>query len=192
MGMVNIFVCFLSSEKCSVCVCMFTFCCIMFLLIRQFILQLLNKYQFQNRYTLKTNNYGKNTFREILLDSKGTMSIKRQELKKKINWRIIALQSCVGFCLMTTWISPKCVCVCVYPLHPGPLSRTLYLTPLGHHRALSWVPCMKVKSEREVAQSCPTLRDPMDRSPPGSSVPGIFQARALEWLPLPSLTAASS
>ena len=40
--------------------------------------------------------------------------------------------------------------------------------------------CMKVKSEREVAQSCPTLRDPVDCSPPGSSVHGIFQARALE------------
>ena len=40
---------------------------------------------------------------------------------------------------------------------------------------------MKVKSEREVAQSCPTLSDPVDCSPPGSSVHGIFQARVLEW-----------
>ena len=40
---------------------------------------------------------------------------------------------------------------------------------------------MKVKSESEVTQSCPTLSDPMDCSPPGSSVPGIFQARVLEW-----------
>ena len=40
---------------------------------------------------------------------------------------------------------------------------------------------MKVKSESEVAQSCPTLRDPMDFSLPGSSVHGIFQARVLEW-----------
>ena len=40
---------------------------------------------------------------------------------------------------------------------------------------------MKVKSESEVAQSCPTLRDPMDCSPPGSFVHGIFQARVLEW-----------
>ena len=42
--------------------------------------------------------------------------------------------------------------------------------------------CMKVKSEREVAQSCPTLSDPMDCSLPGSSVHGIFQARVLEWV----------
>ena len=40
---------------------------------------------------------------------------------------------------------------------------------------------MKVKSEGEVAQSCPTLCDPMDCSLPGSSVHGIFQARVLEW-----------
>ena len=37
-------------------------------------------------------------------------------------------------------------------------------------------------SENEVAQSCPTLRDPTDCSPPGSSVLGIFQARVLEWV----------
>ena len=40
---------------------------------------------------------------------------------------------------------------------------------------------MKVKSESEVAQLCPTPSDPMDCSPPGSSVHGIFQARVLEW-----------
>ena len=40
---------------------------------------------------------------------------------------------------------------------------------------------MKVKSESEVAQSCPTLSDPMDWGLPGSSVHGIFQARVLEW-----------
>ena len=40
---------------------------------------------------------------------------------------------------------------------------------------------MKVKSEREVAQSCPTLGDPVDCSLPGSSVHGILQARVLEW-----------
>ena len=40
---------------------------------------------------------------------------------------------------------------------------------------------MKVKSEREVTQSCLTLLDPMDYSLPGSSIHGIFQARVLEW-----------
>ena len=42
--------------------------------------------------------------------------------------------------------------------------------------------CMKVKSESEVAQSCPTPSDPMDCSLPGPSVHGIFQARVLEWI----------
>ena len=40
---------------------------------------------------------------------------------------------------------------------------------------------MKVKREREVAQSCLTLSDPMDCSLPGSSIHGVFQARVLEW-----------
>ena len=51
-------------------------------------------------------------------------------------------------------------------------------TGVGCHFLLQ---CMKVKSESEVGQSCPTLHDPMDYSPPGSSVHGIFQARVLEW-----------
>ena len=52
-------------------------------------------------------------------------------------------------------------------------------TEVGGHFLLQ---CMKVKSESEVTQSCPTLHDPMDCSPPGSSVHGIFQARVLEWV----------
>ena len=40
---------------------------------------------------------------------------------------------------------------------------------------------MKVKSESEAAQPCPTLSDPMDCSLPGSSIHGVFQARVLEW-----------
>ena len=42
--------------------------------------------------------------------------------------------------------------------------------------------CMEVKSEREVSQSCTTLHDPVDCSPPGSSVHGIYQARILKWV----------
>ena len=53
-------------------------------------------------------------------------------------------------------------------------------TGVGCHFLLQ---CMKVKSESEVAQLCPTLSDPMDCSLPGSSVHGIFQARVLEWGP---------
>ena len=52
-------------------------------------------------------------------------------------------------------------------------------TGVGCHFLLQ---CMKVKSESEVAQSCPTLHDPMDCSLPGSSIHGISQARVLEWV----------
>ena len=51
-------------------------------------------------------------------------------------------------------------------------------TGVGCHFLLQ---CMRVKSESEVIQSCPTLSDPMDCSLPGSSLHGIFQARVLEW-----------
>ena len=51
-------------------------------------------------------------------------------------------------------------------------------TGVGCHFLLQ---CRKAKSESEVAQSCLTLSNPMDYSPPGSSIYGIFQARVLEW-----------
>ena len=51
-------------------------------------------------------------------------------------------------------------------------------TGVGCHFLLQ---CMKVKTESELAQSCPTLSDPMDCSLPGSSTHGIFQASVLEW-----------
>ena len=66
----------------------------------------------------------------------------------------------------------------VQPTRPPSLGVSSKNTGVGCHVLLQ---CMKVKSESEVAQSCPTLPDPMDCSPPGSSVHGIFQARALEW-----------
>ena len=51
-------------------------------------------------------------------------------------------------------------------------------TGVGCHFLLQ---CMKVKSEIEVTQSCPTLHNPMDCSRPGSSIHGIFQGRVLNW-----------
>ena len=51
-------------------------------------------------------------------------------------------------------------------------------TGVGYHCLLQ---CMKVKSESEITQSCPTLRDPIYCSLPGSSIHGVFQARVLEW-----------
>ena len=71
-----------------------------------------------------------------------------------------SLQSCPTLCSPRPWDSPG------------------KNTGVGCHFLLQ---CMKVKSESEVTQLCPTLRDPMDCSLPGSSTHGIFQARVLEW-----------
>ena len=64
------------------------------------------------------------------------------------------------------------------PRLPRPWDSPGKNTGVGCHFLLQ---CMKVKSESEVAQSYLTLSDPMDCSPSGSSVHGIFQARVLEW-----------
>ena len=61
---------------------------------------------------------------------------------------------------------------------PHPWDSPGQNTGVGCHFLLQ---CTKVKSESEVAQSCPTPSDPIDRSPPGSSIHGIFQVRVLEW-----------
>ena len=65
---------------------------------------------------------------------------------------------------------------------PGILqARTLEWVAISFSNAKFLLFFMKVKSESEVAQSCPTLSDPMDCSLPGSSILGIFQARVLAW-----------
>ena len=61
---------------------------------------------------------------------------------------------------------------------PSPWDSPGTNTGMGCHFLIQ---CMKVKSESEVTQSCPTLHNPTDCSPPGSSAHGIFQARVLEW-----------
>ena len=68
---------------------------------------------------------------------------------------------------------------------PRPWDSPSKNTAVGYHFLLR---CMEVKSESQVAQSCPTLSDPMDCSLPGSSIHGIFQARVLEWIAISSST----
>ena len=93
-------------------------------------------------------------------------------------WRIFSIT------LLVCVVSPSCPTLLwppgLYPTRlPRPWDSPGKNTGVGCHFLLQ---CMKVKSESEVAQSCPTLSDPMDCSLPGSSVHGIFQARVLEWL----------
>ena len=67
-------------------------------------------------------------------------------------WSIIGLQHCISFCCTMKWV------------------RNMYTHAAGAAAAAKSL------------QSCLTLCDPIDRSPPGSSVPGILQARTLEWV----------
>ena len=80
-----------------------------------------------------------------------------------------SLQSCLTLC-NTQRQQPTSL--------PRPWDSPGENTGVGCHFLLQ---CMKVKSESEVAQSCPTLSNPMDRNLPSSSIHGIFQARVLEW-----------
>ena len=78
----------------------------------------------------------------------------------------------------------SCVQLCATPQTaptrlPRPWDFPGKNTGVGCHFPLQ---CMKVKSKSEVAQSCPTLRNPMDCRLPGTSVHGIFQARVLKWV----------
>ena len=82
-----------------------------------------------------------------------------------------SLQSCLTLCDPTDWaMQPTRRC--------RPWDSPGKNTGAGCHFLLQY---MKVKRESEVAQSCPTLSDPMDCSAPGSSVHEIFQAGVLEW-----------
>ena len=97
--------------------------------------------------------------------------MREKNLEKNIYiWKVKVLvtQSCLTVC------NPWTVA------HQAPLSLEFSRQEhgVGCHFLLQ---CMKVKSESEVPQSCPTLCDPMDCSLPGSSAHGIFQTRVLEW-----------
>ena len=90
----------------------------------------------------------------------------------QIFWRL-----CCCCCYITSVVSYS---VRHHRRQPTRLPRSLGFSRQEHWSGLPF-PFSMHKSESEVAQSCPTLSDPMDCSPPGSSVHGIFQAGVLEW-----------
>ena len=104
---------------------------------------------------------------------------KRSSVRKQV-LRQIYIQ---GPRLLSCWVA-SVVSDSVWPQRrqpnrlPRPRDSPGKNTGVGCHFLLQ---CMKVKSESEVAQSCLTLRDLVDCSPPGSPIHGIFQARVLEW-----------
>ena len=107
-------------------------------------------------------------------------SWRHERSKEMITWTSIAYGKCLEELLLSRFSR---VWLCATPemaAHqaPCPWDSPGKSTGVGCHFLLQ---CMKVKSESEVAQSCPTLSDPMDCRLPGSSDHGIFQARVLEW-----------
>jgi len=62
------------------------------------------------------------------------------------------------------------------------IQRPLFLSPMGQEKQLSLSRAQSAAAAAKSLQSCPTLCNPIDGSPPGSPVPGILQARTLEWV----------
>ena len=121
----------------------------------------------------------------IIVSGKKDFKTKKNVLKTKEN---TCNQKYVYLSVLLLLSRFRLVRLCVTPqraAHQGPPSRD---SPgknagVGCHFLLQ---CMKVKSEIEVAQLCPTLRNPTDCSLPGSPIQGIFQARILEWVAIAS------
>ena len=111
------------------------------------------------------------------------LHITTEENKTRAERTLLKDQICFG-CAAAAAAKSLQSCPTVWPHRrqptwlPRPWDSPGKNTGVGCHFLLQ---CMKVKSEREVAQSCLTLSDPMDCSPPASSAHGIFQARVLEW-----------
>ena len=117
----------------------------------------------------------------IFLDSKVTAdSDCSHEIKRHLLLGIKAITNLLSACCQVASVVPDSVWP--YGLQPTrllcPWDSPGKNTGVGCHFILQ---CMKVESESEVTQLCLTLSDPMDCSPPGSSIHGIFQATVLEW-----------
>ena len=102
-----------------------------------------------------------------------TETIKGKSVRQRKTYSVSLTVCVLGH--VRLFVAPRTVA------HQAPLSLGFFRQ--GHWSGLPFPsPMHERKSESEVPQSCPTLCDPMDCSPPGSSVHGIFQARVLEWV----------
>ena len=132
---------------------------------------------FPGRPTLTPNdpvNYSQCHF-----DSQKCFGLNLDSLGKcHLRQRLLHLPMCALLLLLLLLSSFSRVRLCVTIRLHRPWDSPGKNTGVGCHFLLQ---CRTVKSESEVAQSCPSLQDPMDCSPPGSSIHRIFQARVLEW-----------
>ena len=111
-------------------------------------------------------------------------------------FKCLKQEMCPNLLYRAGWAANSQLCCCCYeaasvmsdsvrPHRRQPTRRPRPWDSPGKNTGVGWhflLQCVHVKSESEVAQSCPTRSDPMDCSPRGSSVHGIFQARVLEWV----------
>ena len=97
-------------------------------------------------------------------------------------WNIVYLQYCISFRYTAKWFSYICILFLVL-FHYRLLQDTEY-SSLCYTVGPCWLSILYIVAAAAAAkslQSCPTLCDPIDSSPPDSAVPGILQARTLEW-----------
>ena len=140
----------------------------------------------KNVYTLRPNNFPLVIFLWAVLAPYTCLDVYQRSnmcvhVCIDIVWNsqasICLLTRCVEVLVTQSWLTLFFFSLFLFTRFPHPWDSPGQNTGVGCHFLLQ---CMKVKSESEVTQSCPTLSDPMDCSPPGSSVHGIFQARVLE------------
>ena len=126
----------------------------------------------------RSGNHG-NSDRLYFWGSKITVDDCSHEIKRQLLLGRKAMTNLLPSCQVTSIVSDS-----VWPHRRQPTRLPHPWDSLGKNTGVSchFLPqCMKVKSEREVAQLCPTLSNPMDCSPPACSIHVIFQARILEW-----------
>ena len=111
------------------------------------------------------------SFSYLLSVSPKSMSSTRETLCNKLLYSLLDFQCLLLLLSRFSRVQPTRL--------PHPWDSPGKNTGVGCHFLLQ---CMKVKSQSEVTQSCLTPSDPMDCSPPGPSIQGIFQARVLEWV----------
>ena len=116
------------------------------------------------------------TQHEIVIHRKSRMVQKQHGLQNQAELQSQTHPCCCCFSVVSNSVQPHRR----QPTRlPCPWDSQGKNTGVGCHFLLQSI---RVKSESEVTQSCPTLSDPMDCSPPGSSIHGVFQARVLEWV----------
>ena len=114
------------------------------------------------------------------------LNVRNMYIKKKFYWSIVDLKYCVRFCCAAKWISYMYINIHSFKNYFPTKVITEYWdeVPVLYSRSLLII-CIILYMRTLCAQSCPTLYDPMDCSPPDPSIHEIFPARILQWVAMP-------